>query len=51
MEGGREGLALQALCTLWLPFKTQQIHGPMCFTNNDKKQPFPAEPQPDMSKL
>jgi len=27
--------ALQALRTLWLPWKTEQIHGPMCFTNND----------------
>jgi len=39
--------ALQALCTLWLPWKTQ-IHGPNCFTNNDKKQYFPAETKPDM---
>jgi len=26
-----------ALCTSWLPRKTHSIHGPKCFTSNDKK--------------
>ena len=34
--------ALQALCTLWLPQKTQKINGHGCFTNNDKKN-FPLK--------
>ena len=34
--------ALQALCTLWLPQKTQKIDGHGCFTNNDKKN-FPLK--------
>ena len=35
--------ALQALCTLWLPWETkvQQIYGPMCFTNIEKNKYFP----------
>ena len=32
------------MCTLWLLWKTQQIHGTRCFTNNDKKLNIPAEP-------
>jgi len=27
---------MQALCTLWLPWKTQQIYGTTCFTNYDR---------------
>ena len=44
--------AIQALCTLWLPWKTQQIQGPNCFTNTDKNITFLlAEPTPDMRNL
>jgi len=31
---------LQALFTLWLPWKTQQIHGHNCFTNSGKNKTF-----------
>jgi len=42
----------QALCTLWLPWKTQQINGNVCFTNNDKTpQNLPAEAKSGMCKL
>ena len=27
---------LQPLCTLWLPWKTKQNHGAMCFTNTEQ---------------
>jgi len=30
----------QALCTLWLPWETQQMHGLVCFAKNDKKSNF-----------
>jgi len=36
---------------LWLPWKTQQIHGTIFFTNNEKIQNLPAEPKLDMCKL
>jgi len=43
----------QPVVALWLPRKTHPIHGPDCFTSrpNDKKQKFPAEPQPGMCQL
>ena len=40
--------ALHEMCTLWLLWKTQQIHGTTSFTNNDKKLNIPAEPNFDM---
>ena len=48
---GRCVKAMQALCTLWLPWKAQQIHVTMCFTNNDKKRKFAAESKSDIRKL
>ena len=42
---------LQPLCTYWLPWKTQHIHGTMCFTNNVKNKLFPFESRLDMRKL
>jgi len=35
-----------ALCTLWLPWKTQQIHGRNCFTYPGKKYDFHSVPNP-----
>jgi len=43
--------ALQALCTLCLPWKTQQINGHVCFTNNYKTQKHPAEAKLGMCRL
>jgi len=31
----------QTLCTLWLPWKTQQTNGPNFFAHTDKKKTFP----------
>jgi len=42
---------LQALCTWWLPWKTQQINVLNCFTNNDKIKTFPPNEKPNMFKL
>jgi len=43
--------ALYGLCALWwLPWKTQQIRGITCFTNNEKNH-FPTVTKLDMRKV
>jgi len=34
-------MRVQPLSTLWLPWKTQQIHGTNYFTNTGKNETFP----------
>jgi len=36
-------LALQALCTLWLPWQTQKIHEKACFTDNEQNIKLPLQ--------